>query len=138
MHLVSQKGADVQTPKTESRYRRNLAHLISGTPDLYEMVAFGTRLRGRLVVRMNQRTHRPVLKFLPYELKELKTGNVLYSRSNDPEHIFILITQVMGFGPLYVADPVRLSGKALDNIEDAQRVLWAAVFCYAARAMQGN
>lgn len=144
MHLVCQSGEEIQAPKKKhenryrNRYRRNLAHLISGTPDLYEMVAFGTRLRGRLVVRMNQRTHRSVMKFLPYELKELKTGKIPYSRADDPEHIFILISALMGYGPLYVPDPDRLSGKSLDVIEDVQRVMWAAVYAYAARALQGE
>ncbi len=139
MHLVRQSGVDVETPKasqTGTRYSRNLAHLISGTPGLYEMVAFGTRLRGRLVERVHQRTQHLVIKFLPYELKELKTGKVRYSRSEDTEHIFILVSSLMGYGPLYAPDPERLSGKSLDDIEDVQRVMWAAVFCYAARVMQ--
>lgn len=136
MHLASNEGKQVKPSKESSRYSRNLAHLISGTPGLYEMVAFGTRLRGRLVVRMNTRAHRLVTKFLPYELKEIKTGKVLYSRANDTEHIFVLLGTLMGYGPLYALDPKRLSEKALDDIEDTQRIMWAAVYSYASRVMQ--
>jgi hypothetical protein len=138
-HLAYSEGRAVQALRKEpSKYNRNLAQLIFGAPGYYEMVAYGMRLRGLLVLRTTKKG-RSGLQFLPFELKELKTTRIIYSRAKDTKKIFITHKYLCGAGSLYEAPPTkRLSEDNLDDIADVQWVMLAAVFSYVSETMHGK
>lgn len=127
------------TDRQQHKYCRDLTQLIDGVEGCYETLAYGARIRVRLVPR--EKEGKVFFHILPIQFcdvsieeKKLSVTRVRYNRHDDKDHLYISLDRLRGRGQMYMPASPRLGDDTLDLIEDMERMLLAGLAHNVGRA----